>query len=182
MKKIAFLVNSLAHGGGEKIVSTIINELSKNIEIELILLENDIFYKTNQNIKITKLNTKIKIKSNILKFLSIPFTSWKLAKYIKENKLEVVNSHLYRANYINVLAKYFGAKHKCVITNHGDPFQYSKKGFLGQINTFLIKKLYPKADLVISISKVMKHRILKIAPLSNIVVINNPYDFNTIIE
>jgi len=178
MKKVALLVNSLGNGGGEKIVSTIVNELSKTNQVEVILLENKIFYEIDENTKLTILNLKIQNQSNLLKFLLIPVFAWKLAKYVKTYHIDIVNSHLYRANYINVLAKIFGAKHKIIIVNHGDPFQYKKKGLLGKINLFLIKNLYHKSNLVITISKIMRKRILKIVPQAKIEVINNPYDIN----
>jgi glycosyltransferase involved in cell wall biosynthesis len=182
MQKVIFLVNSLSTGGGEKIVSTLANEFAKEFQTEIIIFENDISYNINKPIDITFLGTKFGIYNNILKFLLIPILAWKLKKYVSVNNIEVINSHLYRANYINTLAKVFGSTHKAVIVNHGDPFQYYDKGILGKINLFLLKNLYPYADVVVSISDIMESRLLSISPKSKVQVINNPYDIKNILK
>jgi glycosyltransferase involved in cell wall biosynthesis len=180
--KIAFLINSLTSGGAEKIVLTIINELKKeNKNIELICLEENNFYDLPSNIKITYLKKNSGKGSGIIKLFEIPFLSYKLKKYIENNNIEIVQSHLYRANYINVLSNLLGSNHKSQIVNHGIASRYKIKGLLGKINLFLIKKLYTKANIVITISQEMKNDLNRLYKFSNSqLVINNPYDLNNI--
>lgn len=180
--KIAFLINSLTSGGAEKIVLTIINELKKeNRNIELICLEENNFYDLPSNIKITYLKKNSRESSGIIKLFEIPFLSYKLKKYIEKNNIKIVQSHLYRANYINVLSNLLGSKHKSQIVNHGIASRYKIKGLLGKINLFLIKKLYTKANTVITISQEMKNDLNRLYKFNNSqLVINNPYDLNNI--
>ncbi|MDX9960485.1 MAG: glycosyltransferase [Aliarcobacter sp.] len=180
--KIAFLINSLTSGGAEKIVVTIIDELKKeNTNIELICLEKNNFYDLPNNIKVTYLTDNSKKSSGIRKLLELPFLSLKLKEHVKENNIQIIQSHLYRANYINVLSNLFGSKHKSQIVNHGIASRYKKKGLLGKINLFLIQNLYTKADKVITISKEMKNDLNNLFKFNNTqLVINNPYDLRSI--
>jgi N-acetylgalactosamine-N,N'-diacetylbacillosaminyl-diphospho-undecaprenol 4-alpha-N-acetylgalactosaminyltransferase len=180
--KIAFLINSLTSGGAEKIVLTIINELKKeNTNIELICLEENNFYDLPSNIKITYLKKNSGKSNGIIKLFEIPFLSYKLKKYIEKNNIKIVQSHLYRANYINVLSNILGSNHKSQIVNHGIASRYKIKGLLGKINLFLIKKLYTKANTVITISQEMKNDLNRLYEFKNSqLVINNPYDLNNI--
>jgi glycosyltransferase involved in cell wall biosynthesis len=180
--KIAFLINSLTSGGAEKIVLTIINELKKeNRNIELICLEENNFYDLPTNIKITYLKKTSGKDNGLIKLFEMPFLSYKLKKYIENNNIEIVQSHLYRANYINVISNLLGSKHKSQIVNHGIASRYKIKGLLGKINLFLIKKLYTKANTVITISQEMKNDLNRLYKFHNSqLVINNPYDLNNI--
>lgn len=180
--KIAFLINSLTSGGAEKIVVTIINKLQKeNYEIELICLEKNDFYDLPKNIKIKYLTNNSGKSSGIKKLFEIPFLAFRLKNYIKENDIQIVQSHLYRANYINVLSNILGAKHQTQIVNHGIASRYKLKGLLGKINLFLIQNLYSKANTIISISKEMKNDLNNLFLFKNKqLVINNPYDIENI--
>lgn len=182
--KIAFLINSLTSGGAEKIVLTIIKELQKeNINIELICLEKNNFYNLPNNIKVTYLMNNSGKKSGIIKLLQIPLLSYKLKKYVNKNNIKIVQSHLYRANYINILSNILGANHKSQVVNHGIASRYKLKGSLGKINLFLIKMLYKKANTIITISQEMKNDLNRLCKFNNSqLVINNPYDLNNIDE
>lgn len=180
--KIAFLINSLTSGGAEKIVVTIINKLQKeNYEVELICLEKNNFYNLSKDIKIKYLTNNSGNNNGIKKLFEIPFLAFKLKNYIKENDIQIVQSHLYRANYINVLSNILGAKHQTQIVNHGIASRYKIKGLLGKINLFLIQNLYSKAHSIITISKEMKNDLNNLFLFkNNQLVINNPYDIENI--
>jgi glycosyltransferase involved in cell wall biosynthesis len=180
--KIAFLINSLTSGGAEKIVVTIINKLQKeNYEVELICLEKNNFYNLSEDIKIKYLTNNSGNNNGIKKLFEIPFLAFKLKNYIKENDIQIVQSHLYRANYINVLSNILGAKHQTQIVNHGIASRYKIKGLLGKINLFLIRNLYSKANMIITISKEMKNDLNNLFLFKNKqLVINNPYDIENI--
>jgi glycosyltransferase involved in cell wall biosynthesis len=180
--KIAFLINSLTSGGAEKIVVTIINKLQKeNYEVELICLEKNNFYNLSKDIKIKYLTNNSGNNNGIKKLFEIPFLAFKLKDYIKENDIQIVQSHLYRANYINVLSNILGAKHQTQIVNHGIASRYKIKGLLGKINLFLIRNLYSKANIIITISKEMKNDLNNLFLFKNKqLVINNPYDIENI--
>lgn len=179
MKNTAILINSLSSGGAEKVVSILINEFfDQGLPIKLVCFERKIFYKIPEGSYIDFIGSFSGNEHPILKLISIPFLAWKLKKYVKKNNISIVQSHIYRANYVNIFSTIFGSKHVVQIVNHGQVGQYRKEGLLGKINILLIKFLYPKADLVISIAKGMLYDMEKEVMLhSRKMVINNPYNY-----
>jgi len=177
-----FMINSLENGGAEKVILTLCKELAKTEKnLKLICLEENRFYEIPQNIEIIFLSDSKGKNSNIKKLLFIPLLAWKLSRYIKKNNIKLIQSHLNRANYVNLLSKIFGANHETQIVIHGIVSRYRKKRFIGLINLLLIKILYPQANLIITISKAMKSDLIKSIKSSNkIIVINNLYDINYI--
>jgi len=182
MRKVTFLVNSFSFGGAERVLSVIVSELVKQkYEVEVISLERNEFYQLPKEVKKTYLSDFTGKESGLKKLLYLPIFAWKLKKCIKSNNIRLVQSHLYRANYVNLLAKLFGANHKTQIVNAGVISRYKKEGLVGKINLFLIKKLYPKADLIIWKSKGMQidaNRLFNF--YAKQIVINNPYDIKKI--
>lgn len=181
-KKIVFLTNSLAAGGAEKVISVLLSELVKQkYKIELICLEQNNFYEIPKEVKLTYLTNFNGKEKGIKKLLFIPILAWKLKKYIKNTEIIQIQSHVYRSNYINILAKIFGSKHNVQIVNTGTISKYYNEGLVGKINLFLIKFLYPKANLIITKSKGMLLDMQSLYNFKNeIIVLNNPYDIEKI--
>lgn len=181
-KKIAFLINSLTSGGAERVLSIILNELKvQGYNIELICLEKNNFYNINKDIKITYLSESNGKGNSIIKLLSIPLLAYKLKQYIKTNNIEIIQSHIYRANFINAIAKLLGSKHKLQMVNAGQVSMYKTKGLIGKVNLFLIHTLYPIADIIICKSKGMEVDLQSHFKKDlNTTIINNPYDINKI--
>jgi len=137
MKKVAFLINSMAGGGAERVVSVLLKNLSREgRQFYLILLQDKIYYDIPEDIEIIKLNSK--------------FFGWlKLGKIIKENNIDKVISFLGRSNYTNIFAKKTG--HKVCISERINPspmHTFSVTGINGLINRYLVKKLYKKVDSI----------------------------------
>jgi glycosyltransferase involved in cell wall biosynthesis len=180
--RISFLINSLTSGGAERVLSILLNELNnQGFYLELICLEKNNFYYLNENIKVIYLSESNGESSSIFKFLTIPLLAYKLKKHIKKNNIKLIQSHIYRANFVNALAKLFGAKHKVQIVNAGQISMYKSKGIIGKVNLFLIRKLYPYSDLIICKSKGMEIDLQTHFPETlNTTIINNPYDIKKI--
>jgi hypothetical protein len=103
----------LTSGGAERVLSVIITELIRqNIAVTLLCIEKDNVYTLPKEVNIIYLSKLTKHDSNIKKFLYLPYLALKLKKHIKENNTPLIQSHIYRANFSNLLAKVFGAKHK----------------------------------------------------------------------
>ncbi len=181
MQKITFLINSLSSGGAEKVLSVLANELIKKHEVEIIFLEKNGFYNLNSRVKKIYLSNFDGSESTFRKLLYIPIFAWKLKKYIKKNNIKLIQSHIFRANYVNVLAKLLGANHKTQLVTAGRVSKYKELALNGKINLFLIKYLYKRADLLISKSQGMKEDIQNLFNF-NVphIVINNPYDIENI--
>ncbi|MFT5350513.1 MAG: glycosyltransferase involved in cell wall biosynthesis [Gammaproteobacteria bacterium] len=149
-QNFSILINSLAEGGAEKVVATLIPEFKQQgLDVPLICMEQNDVQKI-ESAQITYLSKQTGMDETFFKkFISLFTFARQLKKHIKANQVRLVQSHIYRANYVNVLAKLMGAGHKVQLVNHGIPEQYLKGGFSGSINRLLIRLLYPCADQVI---------------------------------
>jgi len=182
LQKITFIINSLSSGGAEKVLSVIVAELIKqNYQVEIIFLEQNEFYKLDKRIKNIYLSNFNGSESGLKKLLYIPLLAYRLKKYIQKNDIKLIQSHIFRANYVNVLAKLFGATHKAQVVTAGRVSRYKELGLNGKINLWLIKTLYAKADLIISKAQGMQEDMQKLFNY-NVpqIVINNPYDIKLI--
>lgn len=181
MKK-AILINSITSGGAEKVVSLLLNSLGKTENIELICLEKNNFFDI-QDVKITYLSQSDGNENSILKLLKLPFLALKLKRYIKKENIKIIQSHIFRANYVNLLAKIFFSAHTAQVVNTTLVSRYLNGGFSGRINLFLIKYLYRHADLIVLKSNRMKQEFNEMYGLNDIsIVINNPYDIDIILK
>lgn len=182
-KKILFLITSMERGGAERVVSLLINYLSKNYshKIFLILMEPGISYDLPTDIEVLILSKRK--KSYIWKLMELPFVALKLLYYAKKEKIDTIFSFIYRANYVNCLMKLFNTSYRSIISIRSTTSLYKDKGILGKINLFLISKLYGKADLIVSNSEGVKNDLERLFHFHNKhIVINNPIDLDYIMH
>lgn len=170
-RNVYFLINSLAGGGAERVVVN----LSKFLPIrKIFLLERDVQYETNLPLEF--ISNHNKEKNPILKTLFIPLYVKSLANAI--NTGDLVVSFLERSNFVNVLSKTL-RPHKAVISVRTTEDEF--RG-LKSINKQLMKFFYPKADLVIAVSKGVaqyleeKYKV----PKDKLAIIYNPVDVEKI--
>ena len=182
MKKVTLFINSLTSGGAERVLSIIATELvAQNIEVNLICIEKDNAYTIPAEVNITYLSTLSKYDSNLKKFLYLPYLAYKLKKYTKKHQTSLIQSHIYRANFINILSKLFGSKHQVQVVEITSINNLIDGSFPKKINFMLVKLLYKHVDLVIFKAEKMKEEFLKNIPkIKNFKVINNPYDIQKI--
>ena len=181
--KIAFIINSLAGGGAERVVSTLSNYLVEHgHQITIILLEkNEIQYDLDKKIKIIVLKTS-KISKGIGKLIFIPLQAVELSLIIKKNKIDQSMSLLTRANLVFLFTKFFLDKDVIISQRNNAKKNYETKNIQNIIMNFLIKKLYKKADKIITVSSEIKdslHKDYEI-DISKIQVIYNPINNKSI--
>jgi N-acetylgalactosamine-N,N'-diacetylbacillosaminyl-diphospho-undecaprenol 4-alpha-N-acetylgalactosaminyltransferase len=182
--KIAFLINSFGLGGAERVVSLLLEKLKihPKYEFELILLEDEYFYEVPEGVKNTTLSTLTWKDSTIKRTLYIPILSYRLNRYIKKNEIDFVLSFIYRSDFVNIITSFF-SKHKFAISNRVSASStYSDDSFASNINNFLIKKLYPKAPLIINVSHGVQQDLIDNYHIdrSKQKVIHNPYNIKKI--
>lgn len=183
-QEICFMVNSLCNGGAERIAILLAEEFVHNMigNVNLILLEKDVFYKPKECLNIIQLSARSVGRWRILKAFDLLILAIRLKNYVNENNVAIVQSHLYRANFINVLARLFGARHEVQIVNHSSLSRFLSSGLAGWANFYLVKLLYNRAEKLVFLSIAMKDDFTRhgVHARSHF-VINNPYDIDDII-
>ena len=145
--KIMFLCNSLRKGGAERVISNLTENLIKNNEVMIVMIENtDIEYTINKNVIINsidkiRLNNKIKSNSKIIKHLKRLIILNKLKKTYKP---DVVLSFMEYPNQLLLFSNIF-YKTKTIISVRNDP----KILFNTTIKRIIMKCLYPKSDGIV---------------------------------
>jgi len=182
---MVFLINSMGEGGAQQVLLSLVEEyLLFGIEVTVISLSKNNVYELPSNIRTVYLHEDYDQSSKLYKILLIPYSAWKLKKYVKENNLKSVQSHLFRANFVNLLSKIFKSPHLVQVVNHSVMSRFMYEGISGKINAFFIKFLYPKADKVFYISKRMKTDFLSYLKVLEVEsnIIYNPYNLDSIVE
>lgn len=180
IKKIVILINSLDGGGAERVVSTLLNNFVENYECYLILMENKISYELDNRINILYLN-ETSNENGAIKFLRLPLIAYKLSKIIKEHQFTQVVSFLHRANYINVISKYISSHQVILSERIASSSMYSDDSITSKVSKYLIKTLYPKSDLIISVTNAIKNDLIDNFDIKvKQEVIYNPYDIKNI--
>ncbi len=183
MKRVAFFTNSMDGGGAERIVATLGGYFNNHREIDsrVVIFEDNDFYSSDDKFKIDRIARFDGGLSTVVKLLLIPILAFKLKSYVKRNNIDLVQSHLYRANYINTLSKLLGSKHEVQIVNHDNFFKKLGNKTNERLNLNLIKTLYGSSDKIIAISEDMKDGLEELLG-KRVDKINNPYDIEKIRE
>jgi len=157
----AILINSLADGGAEKVALTVIEELARRgHQIKLICLEKNQFHDIPKGVQVIYLSNSKGEVNGVRKLFQLFLLAVKLAVLVKKIKIKVIQSHLFRANYVNILSKLMGAGHKSQLINTVSiTAKYADSGIAGRINLKLIRHLYPHADCLVVKSKGIFHDI-----------------------
>ena len=177
-RKLSIFINSLDGGGAERVVNNLLNVWVKEYDCYLILIHNYKFYEIDSKVKIISLDEPKEL-SGFAKFLRLPILAYKLSKITKEYKFDKIVSFLTRANYINVLSNIF-TKHQTIINERAMPSLQYQYGLNGIINRFLIKSLYPKADLCLSNSHGNMMDLKNNFNVTKLKDIHNPFDLDVI--
>jgi len=148
----------------------------EGVQVRIICLEKDVFYDLPKEIEIVHLKTNRAHFILSLRFFELFYFALKLRSVIREKKIKIVQSHLFRANYVNLLAKILGSGHRAQVVNTvAVGSKYNKKAIKGILNLFLIKMLYPLADDMIFKSKAMAYDFKEHFSFNiRCTIINNP--------
>jgi N-acetylgalactosamine-N,N'-diacetylbacillosaminyl-diphospho-undecaprenol 4-alpha-N-acetylgalactosaminyltransferase len=182
--KIAVFIYSLAGGGAERVVSQLVPYLqNKGFDVYLVLMNSTCdysFYTKNQPFFLE--NSK-STENSILKLLKIPLLAYKYHIFLKKNKIQKSISFLTRPGFISVLTKLFNRQRMIIISERSNSSnQYGYNNLQSWINTFLIKKMYPRADLIITNSKGNAEDLISNfeVPSNKITTVYNPISIETI--
>jgi N-acetylgalactosamine-N,N'-diacetylbacillosaminyl-diphospho-undecaprenol 4-alpha-N-acetylgalactosaminyltransferase len=180
---IAIIINSLRRGGAEKILASLINELHKDMEIHLFMFNTrQIEFDIPDGIFINQLGKSTSASARAVDVLKLPFYAWKIKRYLDKNKIPLVFSFLNRPNFIAGYLKVFGYKGKTIINERTNTsYYYTRKTLGGRLGMFLVKRLYAKADCIITNSAYSKKDLEENTRLTNrIITIRNGINFEYI--
>ncbi|WP_127140782.1 glycosyltransferase [Flagellimonas marinaquae] len=155
-KKIAIFINSLAGGGAERVTSYLLPYLvNKGHAVVLVLTEEELAYPVPKEVPIHYLDRSGKNESGVAKLLKLPWLAYRYAQFLRNENITHSFSLLTRPCYINIMARWFTSHpYKLMVSERNFPsMQYGGDHLQARINYFLVKRLYPKADLVVSNAK-----------------------------
>ncbi len=178
-KKIAIIINSLRRGGAEKVLSALINELHKDMEIHLFMFNTrQVEFEIPAGVVINQLGKPSSASAKPFDVLKLPFYAWKIRRYLKQKNIPLVFSFLNRPNFIAGYLKVFGYAGKTIINERTNTsYYYTSHTLGGRLGRFLVKKLYSKADCIITNSEYSKKELQKNFGLQNrMITIRNGID------
>jgi len=97
VKKLLHIIESLGVGGAERLLAGIINGLD-DYEHHLVILNEPDSLRAAITANYSFLNLGVKTRGNFIRAIG------KVKKYIKENRIDIVHAHLYKANILSRLA------------------------------------------------------------------------------
>lgn len=184
---IAIFINSLSSGGAERVVSYLLPYLlKKGHTVHLILMSTNISYVIPEEVTLHYIEKAKNGESGIYKFIKLPFLALKYGRLMTKLKITHSFSLLSRPNYVNLVSRSIGLhKTKVIISERNYPsLQYGYKDIQSKINSFLVRWLYPKADLIIGNSEANVADLIDNFGIDEIAtsVIQNPIDIESIEE
>lgn len=157
---ISIFINSLTSGGAEKVVLTLHDRFkAKRCKVELVFIEKERFYPLPEGTPVKYLSDKESLEKS---WLGIPYVflgAFRLKRYVRQNQISVVQSHLPRANFTNVLSRILGSKHYAQIVIHSRMNFDHQPVWKRIISKWVYRQIFMRADAVISICDVMKNEM-----------------------
>ncbi|MEM6724664.1 MAG: glycosyltransferase [Bacteroidota bacterium] len=173
-------------GGTERISTDLVAELSKHCTITTIIVEGTgIQYYIPPSVTVRKLSEVHEESSRVKKVLNTFKKVRAISKIIKEYQPDAVLSFLPRSNMANILAKRFSKmKHRCVIVEHNFSSINYQKSLTGWLFLTQMKRLYPKADIVIPNAYKLGEELVEnfYVDKDKVKMIANPYRIEDIVE
>ena len=164
-------------------VSLLLEHLKTDFEIHLALYTNIVEYAIPSEIKRFNLNEPL-VQDKTIRFLKLPYISWKVYRYCKRNNIHISVAFLYRPCYINALMKSFwGYKGHVIMCErtHQTTMQQSHSTIYRMFSKFMVMFSYKRADLVLANSYAMQTDLVENFRIKTPVrVIYNPIDLHFI--
>lgn len=149
MEKLSVFIYSMAGGGAERVVSNLLPSLANEYEIHLILMRDKVDYEVPSGVKVHLIENSKPFENGIIKLLKLPFLAFKYKKLCRNLGIKNHFVWMVRPCFVAAIAKILGLNGKFVFNECSTPsVLYKDRNFKSKISKFLIKKLYPKADLI----------------------------------
>ena len=177
-KRIAFVINSLAGGGAERVLSILLDQFSRQAEafdgaeLHLVLLD-----RTEEKYQVPNCVVIHRLDSGGALIRSIR----NLARALANIRPDISISFLTRANCANILSA-GRAGHHCVISERVNTTSHLGREPIARINRLIVRFLYPRAERVIVNSRGTRDDLSNNygVPSERISVISNPFDLEAV--
>ncbi|MGY0392427.1 glycosyltransferase [Bizionia sp. KMM 8389] len=163
-RKIALFVSAIGYGGAEKVVSLLLQELTKYFDVTLILMYNEIKLPIHKDAKVIILSNldetfKTSVTDKFKDYLKFIF---KYKQVLKEENIDVALSFLVRQNIMNGIAKLSNPSLKTIISERCFPSIMYKNGkFTNILTKLLIPYFYNKNDKLFSNSTYINQDLIE---------------------
>lgn len=175
--RIAFLLANLKGGGAERVALNLVKGLAQRgflVDLVLAKAEGQYLDEVPTGVRVFDLQTEIGPRTqSALKILR------PLRGYLREQKPDILLSHLIFTNGVAVIAKVLaGVRTHLILVEHNTLFQHSPQGNepRSQFLPIVMSWLYPRAEAVVAVSEGMArdlHSQLRL-PSDLVKVIYNP--------
>ncbi|WP_292654767.1 glycosyltransferase [Nitratifractor sp.] len=182
-RRLSILIYSMGAGGAERVVSVLLPELMRHYQVALVLMNETCFYPVPEEVELHWLERSDPTEAGWKKFLKLPLLAWRYRNFCRRNGIGLSLSFMTRPNYINVLAKSMGSGARTLISERAMPsLQYGYPGIASRLNRWLIRRLYPRTDRILSNSYGNREDLIAHfgVPPEKCIVVYNPFDFEKI--
>jgi glycosyltransferase involved in cell wall biosynthesis len=168
-KRVLFLINSLAGGGAERVMCTLLRHSeteSAEFDITLALLDNEPAANTPPDwVSVRQLDCRFSLARSVIE----------VGRLFAEIKPDVSVSFLTRANLSNVLN---ARGRPCLISERANTATHFLPGAKGAISKALIRAIYPRATKIIAVSEGVAAGLREKfgVPAEKLTAIANPVD------
>lgn len=175
--RIVFLINSLAGGGAERVMTTLLahsGEQLANHDVTLVLLDQEKeAYQVPDGVSVVRLDCKKRLLNSIVSY-------WKLHRTIRPR---VTLSFLTRSNHVNVIvARLSGGR--AVISERANTTAHYGSNLRGRIGAALVRLTYPRADHVVAVSEDIRQDLIRNFGVKapRCTTLYNPVDIDAIVR
>jgi len=175
LPRVAFVINSLAGGGAERVFCSLLEGLRGRLdecEAEVVLLDDEpSAYPPPDFLPVSTLNARGDFAASVAKLTG------QLARF----QPDVTLSFLSRANCANVIASRL-CGHAAIISERVATADHFGAGPAGRLKRSIIRQIYRHADAVIAVSEGVRKGLIQHCrvPADRIEVISNPIDASRI--
>lgn len=173
--KVMFLINSLAGGGAERVMSTLLSHSEAEagaFDISLALLDREpVAYEPPRWLRVRQLDCRGSLRASLDQ----------VGRLCADERPDLVLSFLTRANLANVAAAR-GGRHVAVVSERVNTTTHLGGGLRGGLGKLMVRAAYPRAAKVVAVSPGVAEDLRSnfAVPAGKIVTIENPFDLEMI--
>ncbi|MBT8394070.1 MAG: glycosyltransferase family 4 protein [Bacteroidia bacterium] len=170
-RKIAFIIQSLGLGGAQRVISTLANNFIESYKVTIITFINEEpFYKLNNNIQVISCYEEMNPSSNSLEALRSNYLLFKkVNSIVKNNKFDILIGFMTTANVLTTMVGRLN-KLPVIISERTNPYHQK----LPKSWKFLRTISYRFSNMLVVQSEVIKYYFEGNIPENKLVILPNP--------